>query len=534
MGQFNVFPLNITQQLEEVFEPIILPHPMEDQHNKYLVETHYSFEDQFSRQFEELSKIESLKGNLLKKETTNSNWIVYPWKKKVVRILAEEEFIKVRTSRNNYKITPAEQKTLQEKTIGVVGLSVGQSVAITIAMERGAGILKLADFDELDLSNLNRLRSSIVNIGLKKSVIIAREIAEIDPYLKVQLYSEGITEENIGDFFEGDHPLDLVIEECDSIDIKFLVREYAKKHKIALLMDTSDRGMLDIERYDLNPDYLYFHGLANGIDYQAVKSLDSQQKLGLILSIMEGSKASIRMKYSLLEMNRTISSWPQLASSIMLGAGITADFSRKILLEQTKEKGRHFFADDPAKKNINFLPAQFKKGNGFLGNAEFISVFEQKSIEYQFIKGLLANHNNEKNSLVNHQLKKTNQQPDWDKGLEFIEVLSLLNLSLQHNEINAKVSLQLSFALDPEVRQLIVKNNHPFWSLISPVLSNPITAMLMVNYGNDKSYYSKGVSVRDCLTKNHPEYEIHWEGLVLNMLMGEFNSIPLKSKNTDL
>src|SRR5690606_3514442 len=102
---------------------------------------------------------------------------------------------------NKFVITEAEQKTLQNKKIGIIGLSVGQSVALTLALERGCGELRLADFDTLELSNLDRIRTGVYNIGIKKSILVAREIAEIDPYLKVVLYNEGIHEDNIDEFF---------------------------------------------------------------------------------------------------------------------------------------------------------------------------------------------------------------------------------------------------------------------------------------------------------------------------------------------
>jgi hypothetical protein len=95
-------------------------------------------------------------------------WFYYPWSKKLVHVLSENDFIKIRTNRNQLKITPQEQQLLQQKTIGIIGLSVGQSVALTMVMERMCGKIKLADFDELDLSNLNRLRSGLHNIGVKK------------------------------------------------------------------------------------------------------------------------------------------------------------------------------------------------------------------------------------------------------------------------------------------------------------------------------------------------------------------------------
>jgi tRNA A37 threonylcarbamoyladenosine dehydratase len=62
-----------------------------------------------------------------------------------------------------------------------MGLSVGQSVSLALAMERSFGELRIADFDELDLSNINRIRTGVYNLKIQKTVIVAREIAEIDP-----------------------------------------------------------------------------------------------------------------------------------------------------------------------------------------------------------------------------------------------------------------------------------------------------------------------------------------------------------------
>ena len=52
-------------------------------------------------------------------------WVYFPWSNRLIHILDEEEFIQVRTSRNQLKITPDEQQKLSQKKIGVIGLSVG-------------------------------------------------------------------------------------------------------------------------------------------------------------------------------------------------------------------------------------------------------------------------------------------------------------------------------------------------------------------------------------------------------------------------
>src|SRR5690606_9428644 len=56
-------------------------------------------------------------------------WVYYPWNEKLVHILDEKEFVELRTNRNKYKITDDERAVLAEKKIGVIGLSVGQSVS---------------------------------------------------------------------------------------------------------------------------------------------------------------------------------------------------------------------------------------------------------------------------------------------------------------------------------------------------------------------------------------------------------------------
>src|SRR6185312_4312539 len=159
-------------------------------------------------------------------------WVYYPWATRLVHILDEKEFVDVRTNRNQYKITPEEEALLATKKIGVIGLSVGKAIALTVAMERICGEIRIADFDVIELSNLNRIQTGVQNFGIKKTVVVAREIAEIDPYLKVTSYSDGLTEENADDFFTKDGKLDICIEVCDGLYTKIFARQRAKALRI--------------------------------------------------------------------------------------------------------------------------------------------------------------------------------------------------------------------------------------------------------------------------------------------------------------
>jgi len=280
-------------------------------------------------------------------------WVLYPWCKRMVHILDEVEFAEVRTSRNKYKITATEQSLLASKRVGIVGLSVGSAIAFTMAMERGFGSLVLADFDSLDLSNLNRLRARISDIGLNKAVIVAREIAEMDPFLKVEVLQEGITDQNLEGFLTENDGLDLLIDECDSLEFKLKLRLAAKKHRIPVVMETSDRGMLDIERFDLNPDLPLFHGRIAGFDLSNPAEIAPEMRMQLLMAVVGFNEVSERLRHSYLEIGKSLKTWPQLASAVMMGGGTTTEIARRILLGEQLSSGRFYVDMNAIVPNLN-------------------------------------------------------------------------------------------------------------------------------------------------------------------------------------
>lgn len=268
-------------------------------------------------------------------------WVYFPWSQRLVHVLGETEYRELRTSRNRNKVTFAEQEKLRSMKIGIVGLSVGQAAALTLALEEIGGTLRLADFDFLELSNLNRLRAGSHELGVNKAVVAARAIFELNPYARVELFTNGVDDENIDGFLSG---LNLVFEECDDLQMKVLVRERARAQRIPVLMETSDRGLMDVERFDLEPDRPIFHGLTGDVRAADLKGLTTYQKVPIVLRIMDQQGISERMAASMVDIETTLKSWPQLASEISLGAGINVDTARRVLLGQFNGSGR-FYVD---------------------------------------------------------------------------------------------------------------------------------------------------------------------------------------------
>lgn len=346
-------------QMQLVYKPVFLriTDPLERIALDQLIENQVSFfHDEIYGQLQELVKMKNpavrIKPEeypeLIQKHLGGRDihsygvWVYYPWSRRLVHMLDEEEFIKVRSNRNQYKITQKEQEILSKKRIGIIGLSVGQSIALTLAMERGFGELRLTDFDTLELSNLNRIRSGVHNLGIPKVVITAREIAEMDPFLKVICFFNGLNEENMDSFFSDNGKLDLLVDECDGLDIKILARFKARELRIPVIMDTSDRGMLDVERFDLEPNRPLLHGTIENVDPQNIKNLSTEDKIPVMLQMLGVENISLRAKASMIEVEQTINTWPQLASSVALGGAVGADVSRRILLDQYHDSGRYY------------------------------------------------------------------------------------------------------------------------------------------------------------------------------------------------
>lgn len=312
--------------------------------------------DLFASQKKELIKIRSPRKRLTQPEIdqiylewagdrdieTEGVWVFYPWSGRLIHTVDEAEFVELRTSRNQYKITPEEQQALSERTIGIIGLSVGHAVALSLATERACGKLKLADFDTIELSNLNRIRTGIHNIGVNKCIVTAREIAEIDPFLAIECFTEGIHNDNLQTFLIDSGRLDILIDECDDIGLKIKCRVAAAKHGIPVVMETSDRGMLDVERFDHEPERPIFHGYLQGLPLEKFDQISEEDRLPLVLRIVNAINGSKRGKVSLVEIGQSISTWPQLASAVTLGGGVVTDVCRRMLLNQFGESGRYY------------------------------------------------------------------------------------------------------------------------------------------------------------------------------------------------
>lgn len=266
-----------------------------------------------------------------------TRWYYYPWQRCVVHLLGPAAFRSVRADRNRDKITADEQQRLQQLRVGVVGLSSGYAISHALVLEGICQQIRLADFDDIELSNLNRVPGTVFDLGANKAVVAARRMAELDPYVDVRLWPGGLDMNSIGEFLDG---LDVVIEQCDSFEIKLEARLACRRLRVPVIMATSDRGMLDVERYDLESDRPPFHGLLGDVQPNDFVGMAVQERISYFQRILSPDQLSPRMAASLGEIGATVSTWPQLASDIYLGAATAAAAVRRLGLGQPLPSGR--------------------------------------------------------------------------------------------------------------------------------------------------------------------------------------------------
>lgn len=133
---------------------------------------------------------------------------------------------------------------LKNARVAVAGLGgLGSNIALMLA-RAGVGTLHLIDFDEVDLSNLNRQQYFICHLGMYKTDAIKDEISRMNPYINVITDCIKVTDDNIDTLFKDDN---IICEAFDNPDCKaMLVNHILETRKDAYIVTAS--GMAGTEK----------------------------------------------------------------------------------------------------------------------------------------------------------------------------------------------------------------------------------------------------------------------------------------------
>lgn len=316
----------------------------------------------------------SLLQDFLKKTKIKPVWIYYPEQRIAVCTVPEKYYFELRTSRNRNLITEKEQQNFRNMSAGIAGLSVGSCVLSALVVSGGPKKIKIADFDTLEISNLNRIKARLADVGKNKIQIAAREVWDIDPFTQLNLFDKGLTENNLKKFLLGSPKLKVFIDEMDSLPLKISARFLCKKNKIPVIMatDNGDSVVLDVERFDLEPKRKIFHGLLGNISPKLLENLDYKHWLSLATKIVGPEYLTPKMQLSLLEIGKTLPAVPQLGAVASIAGASICLALRNISNNQAMPSGRYVISLEEKltlgylnKKNTKLRRIQTKKFTKF-------------------------------------------------------------------------------------------------------------------------------------------------------------------------
>jgi molybdopterin/thiamine biosynthesis adenylyltransferase/rhodanese-related sulfurtransferase len=117
------------------------------------------------------------------------------------------------------------QKRLKNAKVLVIGAGGLGSPALLYLAAAGVGTLGIAEFDEVDESNLQRqVIHGQSDIGKSKAQSAAESVAETNPYVHVVIHEERLDNDNVMRVFEG---YDLIVDGTDNFATRYMVNDAA-------------------------------------------------------------------------------------------------------------------------------------------------------------------------------------------------------------------------------------------------------------------------------------------------------------------
>ena len=117
------------------------------------------------------------------------------------------------------------QKRLKNARVLVIGAGGLGSPALLYLAAAGVGTIGIAEFDEVDESNLQRqVIHGQSDVGRSKAVSAKESILETNPHVRVVLHEERLDNDNVMQVFEG---YDLIVDGTDNFATRYMVNDAA-------------------------------------------------------------------------------------------------------------------------------------------------------------------------------------------------------------------------------------------------------------------------------------------------------------------
>jgi molybdopterin/thiamine biosynthesis adenylyltransferase len=135
-------------------------------------------------------------------------------------------------SRHEGLLTAQEQHRLRRSRVAIVGMGGVGGIHLATLARLGVGAYHIADPDCFEVANCNRqFGATAQTLGRGKAEVMADHARAINPDVRLRVFSEAITPENVGDFLDG---VDVLVDGIDffAIQTRRLIFQEARRRGI--------------------------------------------------------------------------------------------------------------------------------------------------------------------------------------------------------------------------------------------------------------------------------------------------------------
>lgn len=170
---------------------------------------------------------------------------------------------------------------LEKKKILLVGCGGVGGYTLETLVRSGINNIDIIDFDNIELSNLNRQIISIQkNINNSKVEEAKKRSVSINPKININIFKTFLNKENINELLNNNY--DYIIDACDSVDTKVELIKFSVKNKIKIISCMGTAKKMDPTKLRITTlDKTKYDPLAK-IMRKKIKDLDIKEKITVV------------------------------------------------------------------------------------------------------------------------------------------------------------------------------------------------------------------------------------------------------------
>lgn len=223
-------------------------------------------------------------------------------------------------------VTEEEQRQLQSKRIAIAGLGgVGGSYLLTLT-RLGIGQFNISDLDAFELCNFNRQAgATMASIGKLKVYELEDRALEINPELKINTFSDGVTTDNLDAFLED---VDLYVDGLDTFAVEIREQIYKRCYELKIPVISAAPIGMGTSMIVFTPESMPYH------KYFGWQSQSPMDKIRLFLAGIAPSPNAARYLVNPSQLslsNKKVISTPM---GIDLCTGVICTVALKLLLKR--------------------------------------------------------------------------------------------------------------------------------------------------------------------------------------------------------